>query len=349
MFGRKKGNYAYATARVKARKSLLLTDDVYTKMLLMDLPEISRLMGESTYQKEMAEMGGRIEGIDLIEHATYRNMARSFRSILDMTTGDLHDMVAAQLSYWDYWNLKVILRAKTFGADVESIREDLVPAGKQSIDFLDRLVVMETVEEILAAFSSEEGIKFPPEVLEMLKSENRLSALEDFLDKTYYQRLLESIDPSSKPKRLFKDFVRMEIDVLNTETILKLKMEEVPGDQIMRYFIEGGKQLDHKLAAQLASADSIESMFNDLAKLDFYADIADVISAETKSLRTLVAALKRYKLRKAQTFSHLYPLSVIPILDYMINKRVEVDNIRIIARGKVSGLDNNTIKELLVI
>jgi V/A-type H+-transporting ATPase subunit C len=63
----------------------------------------------------------------------------------------------------------------------------------------------------------------------------------------------------------------------------------------------------------------------------------------------LVAALKRYKLRKAQTFSHLYPLSVIPILDYMINKRVEVDNIRIIARGKVSGLDNNTIKELLVI
>jgi V/A-type H+-transporting ATPase subunit C len=349
MFGRKKGNYAYATARVKARKSLLLTDDVYTKMLLMDLPEISRLMGESTYQKEMAEMGGRIEGIDLIEHATYRNMARSFRSILDMTTGDLHDMVAAQLSYWDYWNLKVILRAKTFGADVESIREDLVPAGKQSIDFLDRLVVMETVEEILAAFSSEEGIKFPPEVLEMLKSENRLSALEDFLDKTYYQRLLESIDPSSKPKRLFKDFVRMEIDVLNTETILKLKMEDVPGDQIMRYFIEGGKQLDHKLAAQLASADSIESMFNDLAKLDFYADIADVISAETKSLRTLVAALKRYKLRKAQTFSHLYPLSVIPILDYMINKRVEVDNIRIIARGKVSGLDNNTIKELLVI
>jgi len=349
MFGRKKGNYAYATARVKARKSLLLTDDVYTKMLLMDLPEISRLMGESTYQKEMAEMGGRIEGIDLIEHATYRNMARSFRSILDMTTGDLHDMVAAQLSYWDYWNLKVILRAKTFGADVESIREDLVPAGKQSIDFLDRLVVMETVEEILVAFSSEEGIKFPPEVLEMLKSENRLSALEDFLDKTYYQRLLESIDPSSKPKRLFKDFVRMEIDVLNTETILKLKMEEVPGDQIMRYFIEGGKQLDHKLAAQLASADSIESMVNDLAKLDFYADIADVISAETKSLRTLVAALKRYKLRKAQTFSHLYPLSVIPILDYMINKRVEVDNIRIIARGKVSGLDNNTIKELLVI
>ncbi|MGE4275429.1 MAG: V-type ATPase subunit, partial [Candidatus Methanomethylophilaceae archaeon] len=135
----------------------------------------------------------------------------------------------------------------------------------------------------------------------------------------------------------------------NTETILKLKMEDVPGDQIMRYFIEGGKQLDHKLAAQLASADSIESMFNDLAKLDFYADIADVISAETKSLRTLVAALKRYKLRKAQTFSHLYPLSVIPILDYMINKRVEVDNIRIIARGKVSGLDNNTIKELLVI
>ena len=81
MFGRKKGNYAYTTARVKARKSLLLGDDVYMKMLLMDLPEISRMLGETVYQKEMAELAGRIEGVDLIEHATYRNMARSFRSI----------------------------------------------------------------------------------------------------------------------------------------------------------------------------------------------------------------------------------------------------------------------------
>lgn len=349
MFGRKKGNYAYTTARVKARKSLLLSDDVYNKMLLMDIPEISRLLGETTYQKEMAELGGRIEGVDLIEHATYRNMARSFRSILDMSNGDLHDMIAANLTRWDYWNLKVILRAKTFGADVESIKEELVPAGKESAAFLSVLANMETVEEILEAFSKEEGIVFPPQLMESIKANGKLACLEDFLDKVYYQKLLDSIDPSSKPTRLFKDFIRMEIDIINVETILKLKMENVPGDSIMTYIIEGGKQLDLKMAKKLAHAESLEAMAADLKRLDFYGEIAEVIKSETKSLRMLVSILERYKLRKAKTFSHLYPLSVIPILDYMINKKVEVDNIRIIARGKTSGLDNNTIKELLVI
>jgi V/A-type H+-transporting ATPase subunit C len=73
------------------------------------------------------------------------------------------------------------------------------------------------------------------------------------------------------------------------------------------------------------------------------------LKADSGSLRSLVSSLEKYKIRKARTFSHLYPLSIVPILDYMINKQVEVDNIRVIARGKVSGLDNNTIKELLVI
>ncbi|HIJ17497.1 MAG TPA: V-type ATP synthase subunit C, partial [Thermoplasmata archaeon] len=41
-------------------------------------------------------------------------------------------------------------------------------------------------------------------------------------------------------------------------------------------------------------------------------------------------------------------LSVLPIVNYMIRKKVEVDNIRIIARGKESGLPKRVIEELLV-
>ena len=59
--------------------------------------------------------------------------------------------------------------------------------------------------------------------------------------------------------------------------------------------------------------------------------------------------MKKYHIRQAKTFSHLYPLSVIPIVDFMIHKENEVNNIRIIARGLNSGLDLDVIKELLVI
>ena len=55
MFGRKgkRGNYAYTVARVKAKKSALMKEDAYSKMLMMSLPEISRFISESGYQKEI--------------------------------------------------------------------------------------------------------------------------------------------------------------------------------------------------------------------------------------------------------------------------------------------------------
>jgi len=45
----------------------------------------------------------------------------------------------------------------------------------------------------------------------------------------------------------------------------------------------------------------------------------------------------------------MYPLSVIPVVNYMIHKEIEVRNIRMVAHGIESGLDRETMKSLLVI
>jgi len=351
MLGRnnKKGNYAYVVAKVKAKKAALLGDDAYAKMLMMSLPEISRFIGESGYQKEMAELAGRIDGIDLIEHATYKNMARLFSEILRATQGELRDMVSAYLTKWDMWNLKIILRGKAYGVDSESIREDLVPAGKLDEAMLDKLLSLEADKDIIAEFGRMKHLEIPPEVISAYKADGHLSSIEDYLDKLYYKRLLVSIDQLSTPARLFQEFIRREIDTVNLETILILKSEGIRGDEVMNYIVPGGKQIDKKLATQLANADSISVAANDLAQLDFYEDIKEALDAGTGSLRDLVAGMRRYHIRQAKKFSHLYPLSVIPVLDFMIHKNIEVDNIRIVARGLESGIDKETIKGLLVI
>jgi V/A-type H+-transporting ATPase subunit C len=347
--GGNKGNYAYAVARVKAKKAALLKDEAYSKMMLMSLPEISRFIGESGYQKEMAELAGRIDGIDLIEHATYMNMARLFSSILHSTSGELREMVSAYLTKWDVWNLKVILRGKVYGADADSIREDLVPAGRLGDAMLDKLLLLESDKEIIEEFGRMEHVKIPSEVVNSYGTEGYLRDVEDHLEKMFYDNLLRSLDPSSSPKRLFQDFIRREIDTVNLETILTLKMEGIRGDDVMKYVIPGGKQIDKKLATQLANAETIAAAANDLAQLDFYEDIKEALDAENGSLRDLVAGMKKYHIRQANKFASLYPLSVIPILDFMIHKKIEVDNIRTIARGLESGIDRDTIKGLLVI
>jgi V/A-type H+-transporting ATPase subunit C len=350
MFGRKKkGNYAYTVARVKAKKSQLLNVDAYNKMLLMSLPEISRFMSETGYQTEITELTGKFNGIDLIEHATYKNMARLFSGILASTTGELNEMLAADLERWDIWNLKVILRGKSFGIDADSIREDLVPAGSLDSTMLDKLIVQEKQEDVIAAYEKMTDVVIPDDVLGEAAKAGNLTAIEDFLDKHHYERLLASIDPSSRAKRLYQDFIRKEIDIINTETILKLKMEGIHGEPVMKYIIAGGMDIDKKLATQLANAEDLKAAANDLAQLDFYNDIKEALDAQTNSLRGIVAGLEKYKMEQARTFSHLYPLSIIPVIDFMIHKENEVNNIRIIARGLESGLDKQTIEGLLVI
>ena len=149
----RKGNYAYTVARVKAKKSLLLGEEDYNKMLQMSVPEISRYISESGYQKEMAELAGKIDGIDLVEHATYTNMAKVFSSILAASQGELETMVAAYLEKWDIWNLKVILRGKSYGLDAEEIREDLVPAGSLGAESLEKLISLESSEDIISNYA----------------------------------------------------------------------------------------------------------------------------------------------------------------------------------------------------
>jgi V/A-type H+-transporting ATPase subunit C len=346
----KKGNYAYACARVRAKKSALLSKDNYPKFLMMDLNEIGRFLGETNYKTEMTELASRWEGVNLIELGTSRNLARIYTEILGFTQGELREMIAAYLGRWDQLNVKTILRGKYYGASVEEIREDLVPAGRLKEDDLIALVSLNTITEVLDALKRYD-MAVPEGVRVAYDKAGTLQPLEDYLDKLYYARLLEAVNARTKPGRRFLVHVRREIDETNLQTLLKLKLEGLAAEKIVTYFIEGGEELNEREFARLAAVESVEQLAGELAKFSFYEDIKDALEKmkETKSLTEVSLAMKRHTLKKAETFSHLYPLSVLPIIDYMLRKKNEVDNIRIIARSKESGLDPELIKRLLVI
>lgn len=351
MFNRSgKGNYAYTVTRVKAKKSLLLKSEDYDKMLQMSVPEISRYISEAGYQKEMADLAGNLQGIDLVEYATYSNMARVFSSILGASQGELYTMVSAYLEKWDIWNLKVILRGKSYGLGAEEIKEDLVPAGILKSEDLDKLIAIENPEDIFAAYSKAVHVTIlSSEIMSEYKATGNLGVVEDYLDKTHYVRLLKSISPTSRPTKMFQDYVRGEIDIRNLETILKLNVEGIHGEAAMKYFIEGGREIDERLATQLSNEESISGIASDISSLRIYDSIKELMEDPSPSVRDVCLQMKKYEIASAKKFAHMYPLSVVPILDFMIHKELEVGNIRTVARGIESGLDTETIKGLLVI
>ena len=79
------GSYAYANTRVRAMRGKLVEPDMYPKLLKMSEAEIIRYLEDNEYKKEIDEMAPRYQGINLIEYALSRNMARHFRKILDFS------------------------------------------------------------------------------------------------------------------------------------------------------------------------------------------------------------------------------------------------------------------------
>ena len=348
-FSKKKGNYAYIATRAKAKKSLKLREEDYNKMLQMSVAEISRYISDSGYSKEMMELGDKLVGMDLVERATYLHMADTFKSLLNGSQGELHTLLSAYLQKWDNWNLKVILRGKSYGLSADEIRDDLVPAGNLSAEKLEKMIALDSSEEILAVFSKEESLSIPNDVLADFKANGNLGKVEDYLDKMQYTRLIKAIDGDSIASRMFLDYVREDIDIKNLETILKLKVEGITGDAVMEYVIPGGKQINSKFAKQLADAATLKETYADLQTLEIYDYIKDLVDNDNLTVRDLIKHTKKFQIREAKRFSSQYPLSILPVVDCMISMEVEASNIRTVARGIESGLDKQIVKELLVI
>ena len=342
------GNYSYTSARVKAKKSKLLKEEDYNKMLMMSVPEISHYISDAGYSKEMADLGNRYEGLSLVEYATYANMAKAFRSILNSSTGALSRMVNAYLTKWDFENLKTIMRGKKYGLPIEEIREDLVPAGNLSMDDLDKMLSLTTIEDILAAFSKKIHIVVPDDVISSYKTNGILGSIEDVLVKEYYKNLLASISSRASPTQIFRAYIMTCIDLKNVETVLKFKADGITGDVVVEYWIPGGTEVDEKVMSQLAAAQDIQAAVNEMQQLRMYSEIKDSLSQDSTIL-DVVGVINKYRVELANKVGHMYPLSVIPVVDYMIHKENEVRNIRMIAHGTDSGLDRDTMKKLLVI
>ena len=341
------GNYAYMSARVKAKQSKLLKEEDYNKMLMMSVPEISHFISEAGYSKEMNDLGSRHEGIELLEYATYMNMSKQFRSILESANGELKDMVAAYLTKWDFENLKVVLRGKNYGRTLENMREDLVIAGSLKEDDLEKLLSAPSIEEALAIFKSKTGLSVSDEAIRAYKEDKILTKIEDEITKGYYKNVLDSISGKDRATNIFRNYMKYVIDLKNVETIMKLKMENIGGEEAADFFIPGGYQLNQKIYAQAAAAPTMEAAFNELQSMKIYEELKAL--SQTPTISLLVLSMERVRLQMAIQVAHMYPLSVIPVVVYMIMKEDEVKKIRTVAHGVDSGLDRDSIKNLLVI
>jgi V/A-type H+-transporting ATPase subunit C len=343
------GNYPYVCARVRAKRAFLLPYDTYRKFLLMDIHEITRFLGESSYKKEINELGLKATEHHLIEFALNRNIAAVYQQILGYCEGDLNTMLSAYLQREDIWNIKAILRGKSYNAKSEEILKAVRSSGKYPEEYWQDIVqksktVQETIE-LLKGNDYYETIKTFIQDWELHPAE-----CENKLEQAYYRLLLNSVHSRSEPNRLFLEFIREEINLVNIKTLFMTKFESVEPDSLHTMILPGGN-IQEKTMQHLINAPDFKLFLEEFQKISEYQIIRDTIETieQTGSLSQVIRTLEKEHLTKATKKSYLHPLSILPILDYIIRKRIEIENLRIIMHAKEKGLSEQVIKKLLVI
>ena len=342
------GNYPYVTARVRAKRAFLLSHETYDKLLMMDIHEITRFLGESLYKKEITEMSLNYKGFELIELALNRNMAEVFHQILGFSEGDLCTMLTAYLEREDVLNIKTILRGKTYNAKTEEIMRAVRAAGKYPEQYWrDILQQSKTLEETIQHLKGNEYY----DLLLQLQEEWRtnLAECENKLEQQYYDNLLHSVKTRSEANSFFLEFIRREIDIINLKTLLMTKFEDVEPDKITTMMLPNG-EIKEKTMKRLIQTADFTTFLEELQNLPLVEAIKDQIGtiATTGSLTYVIRALEKEYLKRVTKSSYLHPLSILPVIDYLTRKRIEVDNLRILARGKEKGLPDQLIRDMMV-
>ncbi len=341
------GNFPYVTARVKARKALLLPKESYDRFLQMEIPEIARYLGEQQYKEELLALGVQYSGVDLIEMAITRNLEKTYTQIYEFSEGQLKIMVGRYLDRYDLQNIKTVVRAKVYGATERDLQEDIIPAGSFSRTFLEKLVEAKDLDSIFKAL---EGTIYSNALQLLGKRPSEVTAWsdwEDLVSRLYYSELLESITPLNEPNTLMLEFVKREIDVINLKTMLRAWASKAQFER--EIFLDGGYELSRENLREMLKMDEGQ-LARSLSKYQYYKEVADNLGkVVTSGIGVLMRSAERAHLVEAEHYSHIHPLSILPVLDYIIRKDREVQNIRIIARGKESNLPTETIRELLVI
>jgi V/A-type H+-transporting ATPase subunit C len=340
-------NPEYVSARVRSRRASLFSEEDYRKLVRMGPSEIARYMEESEYETEMNALGSRYSGVDLVEYALNRNLAKHFEDLLRWSDGPLYDNIARYLRKFDAWNVKTVLRGLYADSAREEIESDLIRAGEFDEAFLNQLLDAGSVETVVEQL---EGTLFGDAVAEAYpdyEETGLLVPVENAVDRAFYENLLSDLDAESEATELYVEFLEAEIDFRNVRNALRLARSGADIDP-SEYYIAGGRLFDAAELSQLVTnTDELiarirESTYGD----DLSVALDDLEDAE--SLLGFERALETALLEYGDTLSNVFPLSICPVLAYVLAKEREVDNIRAIARGREVGLDETEIEDELV-
>ena len=174
--------------------------------------------------------------------------------------------------------------------------------------------------------------------------------MEDALDRQYYNHALKVSRGKDSSIHLMK-YIRTEIDHRNIINQFRELRQNISPDKRLQMVISGGR-IQNSVMAQASQATSQEAIVDALRRSNSFDDEgfdeALQQSKVTGSLDPIASLLTHKRHAMLKRFAYLNPVSSFPVIYYIERKVLEIQNLRLLVRGKTIGLTSEVLEALMV-
>ncbi len=344
-----RANWANAAARARSRRSRLLDRTRIRQLLKLEPDSIANSIGDAGYRSDMDLYGHRLSGSELVEAALSHNLDREVHEVESFCNGELAEIVDVWALRVDFNKAKTVLRAVKSGADGSRVGKGALPA--ENPHNTQWISIIDSSSDLAEAASAITKMGIGRKIFSDVLPEAGLAEYEDALDRSYYRQALRSI-PKHGPHSCLNRYLKMEIahrDVLN---VMRAMRQGLPLEKRSQIFVPGSG-LSKATEKGLLAAQNNDDILAALRKTPSFDDsgLEGALAAVDSgiSLDPVVDLFHHKRSDLLLRFSHLNPISGVPVVYYIERKLLEVENLRLLVRGKAAGLPEGIIEAHLTL
>lgn len=314
----------YANARVHAMRSRLLGRGGIAALLAEPgLRARLEFLERTDYREAVAAAGGTsAQQLAAAERGLRKRLMDDLTLIDGFLAGERpRALFRSILAFEDGWTIKTVLRGIAASAAPERMLLLLAPTPELGQGALEELVRQREIKAVVDLLATWRSPYARPLVGALASGAHRfdLLHLEVPLDRLLFRRALEAAACGGEDGRVLRTLLETQIDLVNAATRAKLADQ----DGAEEFFIPGGR----------AMAPAGSRFYEPLAAL------RDPVAADHLLRGALKEAMRR------ETAQH--PLSLAVPLSFVLDRRAEIQRIRLVLRGAEFGLPAGELLELV--
>jgi V/A-type H+-transporting ATPase subunit C len=157
---------------------------------------------------------------------------------------------------------------------------------------------------------------------------------------------MSMLQGSAPDVRILRNHLAGEIDHRNIINILEGHAFGLSSEEITQALISNGRLIKERSFTQVASnRDGLLDVLRQSNNFDSDG-FQDAVSTsdEERTLDPIITWLRNREIVQMKRMSYLHPISALPVIHYVSAKIQEIDDLRLIVRGRMAGLATETLE-----